>query len=339
MPDVARSDRSEHSDMRLPRASLVRRLALGGAVLTATGLLLAGCGGGSSNTSGSAGASSAAAGATGQSANRQFPGASGEVAAINGTTLQVQNSQSQTAVSYTGTTTFTKTVTAAASALKAGLCAVARPARSDSSGAASGGAASGAAATTQPTQVAAATVELSQPVNGSCTGGFGDFGGAGGFDRAGGARPGGVGTARPSGRPSSFPSGARDRAGGFAAGATGKITSVSGSTFTVASVRFSRPSGGEANATAGPTASPSSTTTIVTVTTGSTTTYTETVSATATAVQVGSCVTALGKSDDTGAISATSIAISAKQNGQCGSGFGNFGRGSDAGSDGGGPNA
>ena len=338
MPDVADSDRSEHSDMKLRRASLVRRLAVGGAVLTATGLLLAGCGGGSSNTSGSAGsaggASSAAAGATGQSASRQFPGASGEVAAISGTTLQVQNSQTQTAVSYTGTTTFTKTVTASAGALKAGLCAVARPARSEASGAASGG-----TATTQPTRIAAATVELSQPVNGLCTGGFGDFGGASGFDRADGARPSGFGTSRPSGRPSSFPSGARDRAGGgFAAGATGKITSVSGSTFTVASVRFSRPSGGQANATASPAASPSSTTTSVTVTTGSSTTYTETVSTTATAVQVGSCVTALGKSDDTGAIDATSIAISAKQNGQCSSGFGSFG-GSDAGSNGGGPNA
>jgi hypothetical protein len=47
-----------------------------------------------------------------------------------------------------------------------------------------------------------------------------------------------------------------------------------------------------------------------TVTVGSTTTYTKTVSATSSALAVGDCVAAVGPSDDTGAITAKTIAIS-----------------------------
>jgi hypothetical protein len=53
------------------------------------------------------------------------------------------------------------------------------------------------------------------------------------------------------------------------------------------------------------------------VTTTGTTSYTKTIAATKAAFKVGVCVTALGKSDDTGAIAATAVAVSAKQNGTC----------------------
>ena len=53
----------------------------------------------------------------------QFPGASGTIAAINGTSLEVQNTETgQTTVTYTPTTTFQQTVSVNASAVTAGTC-------------------------------------------------------------------------------------------------------------------------------------------------------------------------------------------------------------------------
>jgi ribosomal protein S8E len=84
---------------------------------------------------------------------------------------------------------------------------------------------------------------------------------------------------------------------------------VSAGGFTIESVR---PSSG--TATAAPTTE--------TVKTPAGTTYTRTGSATAKALIVGVCVTALGKTDDTGSIAATSIALRPAENGSCSSGFG-----------------
>jgi hypothetical protein len=70
----------------------------------------------------------------------------------------------------------------------------------------------------------------------------------------------------------------------------------------------------------GQSATPSPTATDVTVTTTAATTYTKTVKATAAALKVGTCVTALGKADDTGAIAATSISVRSKVDGTCGFG-------------------
>ena len=51
----------------------------------------------------------------------RFPGASGKVAAISGSTLQVQSAQTgQVAVTYTTKTTFTKAVKATSTAVKVG---------------------------------------------------------------------------------------------------------------------------------------------------------------------------------------------------------------------------
>ena len=69
------------------------------------------------------------------------------------------------------------------------------------------------------------------------------------------------------------------------------------------------------------------------------TTYTKTVTATSSAIKVGLCASAFGTADDTGAITAKQIQLSAPTNGTCsarlGGGFGGFPRGGAPGSAGG----
>jgi hypothetical protein len=110
-------------------------------------------------------------------------------------------------------------------------------------------------------------------------------------------------------------------------GAVGKVTAVNGASFTVES---SAPQGGSAAAGA-PTAR--------TVDTSAATTYTRTATANAKALVVGLCVTALGKTSDTGSIAATSIALRPAQNGSCSSGFGRRGAGGNPSPTGGGSGA
>ncbi|MDQ1733079.1 MAG: hypothetical protein QOK10_3238 [Pseudonocardiales bacterium] len=286
--------------------------------LAAVALLLSACGGSGPTAGAAKSQNSANPQSSGQPAQanrqRQLPGASGEVVAIAATTLQVQNSTSQTAVTYTKTTSFTDTAPATAAMLKVGLCVSARPAPSSS---ASSSATS--APGNRPTSVVAARITLSQPVNGECAAGFGSGGGGtggggfGGFARGtGGAQPSGT----PGGNNGARPSGAaRGGFGGFGGGfgATGKISSISGTTFVVASVRRPVPNGQTT-----PSAAPNSSD--ITVTTTSTTIYRQTLKSTASAVKVGRCVTALGKADDTGAITATAISVSPKENGSCAGG-------------------
>ena len=96
--------------------------------------------------------------------------------------------------------------------------------------------------------------------------------------------------------------------------ATGEVTALSAGTFTVASVIPTRPPG-TGTATARPTASPSSTP--VTVTYGDDTTFLTTAAAKATAIKVGSCVRATGKTDDTGTLTATTLVLSQPVDGSC----------------------
>ena len=97
----------------------------------------------------------------------------------------------------------------------------------------------------------------------------------------------------------------------------GKVTAVSGSGFTVAAETFAgRPAGG-GSAPATPSGTPTFTTRPVTVTTSSATTYTTTKAATSSAVAVGKCVSARGATDNTGAVTATSIAVTPAVNGAC----------------------
>jgi hypothetical protein len=276
------------------------RIAIRSTAAAATGLLVLGaCGGGSSggSTAGSTSATtvSPSPGRAGQQGGAgRVPGVSGLLAAISGRTLQVQSTNTQTAVTYTGATTITDTVAARVSDVRVGWCASVRPTTTPT-----------ATAATDGTGVTARSVALSRPLQGQCARGMGAFDGTG----PRGARPSGspsVQQALPGETPPSSPGGARS--GGF--GAFGRIMSVSGTTFAVASAR--------------PGASGSSTPSVtnLTVTTTGATMYTRTVSATASALSVGTCVAAFGKADDTGTVAATTIAVRPRQGGSCNRSFG-----------------
>jgi hypothetical protein len=295
----------------------VNRIAAGAALCCAV-MFVAACGGGTAATGSSAPTTAAPGNGAGPAGGaRGFPGATGLLAQIDGTTLQVQGTDSQTSVTYSAGTTFTSTVAAKRSDLVVGVCVQARAARPTSG-------AGNAAPTTAPRPtggpVVAATVEISPAVNGTCSA-------RGGAGIAGGRPPGAAG--EPSGPAGTANPGRTRRpgAGGFGGngfggfGAFGKVTAVSAAGFSIESVR---PQNGGATSAA-PTAE--------TVQTPAGTTYTRTGSATAKALIVGVCVTALGKADDTGSIAATSIMLRPAENGSCSSGFGGGfgGRGSGGG--------
>lgn len=230
----------------------------------------------------------------GQPGGQGGPGGSGsgKVAAVSGSTAQVQNQSGQVAVTWTARTTFAQQVATRAAALKVGDCVVALPAASDQP--ADGSTDEAASAVT------AATVRITAAVDGSCSAGM----------RPGGGTP-------PSGAPTGAPGegdgqGTRGgRPGGL--GAFGEVTGISGSGFTVES----QAPGGASSDTA---------TTIV-VTTSAATTWTTTQKATAKAVKVGRCVTSMGQTGSTGAVAAVSITVSAPVDGACTSGFGGPGAG------------
>jgi hypothetical protein len=73
---------------------------------------------------------------------------------------------------------------------------------------------------------------------------------------------------------------------------------------------------------AGATATATPTTRVVHVTTTASTTYTRTAAATSEAAAVGTCVTATGTSDQTGALTARTINVRPAVNGACSLGFG-----------------
>jgi hypothetical protein len=159
----------------------VNRIAAGAAVCCAV-LFVSACGGGTSATAGASGTSTTATsgGPGGDAAGgaRGFPGATGLLAQIDGKTLQVQGTDTQTAVTYSAKTTFTNTVAAKLSDVVVGVCVQARSAQPASG---TGGAAPTAAAG----PLAAASVEISPAVNGRCT--------VGGFRLPGAGAPGGSG--------------------------------------------------------------------------------------------------------------------------------------------------
>lgn len=254
------------------------------------------CGGAKASTASAAPAPPPDGVAQGQQQGR--PGVAGLIAEVSGRTLQVQGPTSQTAVTYTTTTRITETVNATAAAVKVGMCAQVRTAAP---------AAGGTASSSPPTSIIATSVTLSQPVAGSCAGGVGRGRGPGaGF--------------RPNDRAPRSP-----RAGGGAGrrfrggGALGRITSVSATGFTVASVRRSF------RDTASPAATPS--TVPVQVTSTSATTYSLSRPAGPSAVRVMLCVTARGPADSIGAVTATSLSLRPAVAGACGSGFGFGGSG------------
>jgi hypothetical protein len=228
---------------------------------------------------------------------------SGLVAEVDGRTLQVQGASTQTAVTWTGTTRFTREVAVSKAAVRAGVCVAVRSLPDGQNGTPS-----------DQSSVIAQSVSISQPVSGRCQVGFG----------RGGPGRGGVPGAQPtrSGQPTGSPAtGGASRARGFGGvgGAFGTVTAVGATGFTVESMVPERPSG---TASGSPTTPATTQRRVVTVTTSPATTYTSTVAATASAAKVGTCVTALGTADSTGAIAARSIAVRPAQNGSCVTGFG-----------------
>ena len=230
--------------MSLPQARLFRRsVLLAGGTVLATGCLIA-CGTSGSTASpaptdpaaatsaagpsGSAGAN----GAAGRGGGQAFrPAAQGLIAEVDSGSMQVQSESAQTTVDWTSSTTFTQTKTAALSAVKTGLCieAMAAP-PTTGSGTGTGSSGTGSAAPEKVTALTAASVQLSQPVDGKCSvaagfpaGGFGgERGGQNGAAGNPGAGNGGQSTRVPGRAQGSAPTGtaptggARPGAGGFA---------------------------------------------------------------------------------------------------------------------------
>lgn len=271
--------------------------------------------------SGSAGSGSAGSGGTGSSTagggqRQQTPSASGTIAALTGTTLQVQGADSQTAVTFGDSTTITTTVAAALTDVAVGSCVLAT-----AESATSGSATAPGSATTQSPALAtggatdtgpltAARVVISDAVDGACTQ-TGGMGGGMGFGAPGGAAPtdGAFPTDGAMPTDGSFPAGGAGMgsgAGGFGNVVFGLVSAVDGDTVTVT------------------TAGQSAGTRTVTVT--DTTTYTKTVAGDASALVVGQCARAVGTEDTSGAIAATTIAVSAPSATGCSTATGRGGR-------------
>jgi Domain of unknown function (DUF5666) len=180
-------------------------------VATAGAFLLGAC----SSSSGSGdptGSTATSAGGPSGSPTQRGPAASGAIAAISGTTMQVQNEQTgQVAVSWTASTKFTHQVSATIAAVKAGDCVTAVAASGTPESAAS---------------FTATSLLVSKPVNGSCNGKFGGNNGSQPSGSASRMTPRGP-------KPSGIPSG---RSGG--AVASGTVSSVSGTTLVIAVRQF-----------------------------------------------------------------------------------------------------
>jgi len=260
-------------------------------------------------------AAGAASTASSSSGGRSFPGASGSVAAITGSSMEVQNQLTgQVTVSWTTSTTFSHMATVPASSVAVGDCVTVSGSTSKKS-----------------KVVTAKTVTISKPTSGKCSEGFGGFpGGGSGPPRTGGSFPGGGSGGPPSGE-SAF---GRQRPGGFAniGFASGKVKSVNSNSMKVSG--FSSASlSTAARTTKGkrPTVKttkgkhPTVKTTTVKVTLKSSTTYSESESATSSSLAAGDCVTATGSSDSTGAVSASAIQITSTGGKTCNTGFGGFG--------------
>jgi hypothetical protein len=259
-------------------------------------------------------------------------GASGSVASVSGSTMEVQSTSAQTSVSWTATTTFSETATETISDVTAGDCVTV----------------TGTPAKKSKTTIAARSVTISKPsTSGACTAGAragAGFGGAGGGQGRFGAGGAGSGGTPPQG---SFPG--RGSGGGSAGGrpsfggganlavATGKVTAVNGSTMSVSGTLLNQLFNRAATKSKSKTAKKPAAlkTQNLKVTTGKSTVLSETVSATSAALAVGDCVSAFGTPSTTGAVKATTVRITSTGGKTCSSGFGGFGGGFAGGGQGG----
>jgi hypothetical protein len=268
--------------MKMPLTRALPRIGSATLSVTALALCLSACG--AEDPVVSTTAAAAGQGATAPQVRPQ-PG-SGKVAAVNGATAQVQGPDGQTAVSWNSSTTFTQQVSGTLADVKVGTCVMVMS----------------SAATDDSSSLAASTVRITPADDdGSCAAGPGGARGPGGM---GGDRPEGMPTDLPTdlptGMPSGMPSGAPRGLGGLGGLATGKVTSVSTTGFTVDAV-----APGSDGATARE------------VTVSGDTTFATTAAAKASDVKVGVCVATRGDTDDTGAVTATTMQISQAVDGAC----------------------
>lgn len=253
-------------------------------LLTGGAVLLAACGGGGSHPQATV-SSTTTASSTAGAFRGGPPGASGQIAEIDGNTMQVQNPASgQVAVDVTASTRYTQAVATTLSAVTVGSCIVATTPAS----------ASGTTTPTAPPSsppsgprtITAGTVVVAAPSStGSCGGVFGNRPGAG--TRTG---------ARPSGLPSGAATGAGRFARAFGDVIAGEVTAISGSAISVQAAQRSPDSA-------------STTTENDTVDVTAATKYTHTVAATKAALKVGLCVNATGTAAADGSITASNVAI------------------------------
>ncbi|MFJ9388051.1 hypothetical protein ACIRON_04485 [Nocardioides sp. NPDC101246] len=192
----------------MPTARRSRVMSL--AALATVGLIaLTGCGADSDAATDQQGQGYGQGQGQGRGMGGGMPGTSGEIAAIDGSTLQVQSSDAQTAVTYTDETTISQQVSAALADVAVGSCVMVTTADGSEP---------------SETAVTAGTVRITEKTDGSCAGG-------GGF--GGGQRPEGMPSDMPSDMPEGMPSGGPGGMGG-GMGTSGEVTEVSDSGFTVA---------------------------------------------------------------------------------------------------------
>jgi hypothetical protein len=259
---------------------------------------------------------SAAAGAA-TTTNTSAPlGASGSVASLSGSSMEVQSpTTGQTTVSWTPATQFSKTVTEAVSVLTAGDCVTVTGTPSKSS----------------KTTIAARSISVAPAsTSGSCSGparssagtppgGAGPVGGPGGggfsfrtgnSGNAGGQRP-------------PFPGGSGARFGGLGSLtlATGKVTAVNGSTVSISGFQVKPGSFGRKSGSSKGSKPTTPKTQGLKITTSGSTTVSATKSAASTDLAVGDCVSAFGPGASNGAVTATTVRITATGSTSCGAGF------------------
>ncbi|MDF1489227.1 DUF5666 domain-containing protein [Tessaracoccus caeni] len=231
----------------------------------------------------------------------RMPGTFGLIADVQDSTMQVQGDDGQTAVTWTDDTAFTQQTAGSLDDIAVGSCV------------------SGRGETSDDGTVSATQLTVTEPVDGECQSfGMGRQGGGNppqGMPE-GGERPEGAPSGMPSDMPTDLPSGAPSDlpsggpGGGMTGGAflSGAVTAIDGETITVES-----------------TVPGEDTPLTTTVAISTDITIATTSEASASDVATGLCASAQGETDDTGAVTASSVRLSEPVDGECS--FGGMGGG------------
>lgn len=251
----------------------LRRIAQPGVLALVAALALGGCSSDAVSEDGvatpSADATPDAAGGPGAPAEGRG-GVSGLVAAVSDTVAQIQDAESQTAVTWDETTVFRRTTAAGLDAVTVGSCVVAVLPGEDSG------------------DTSATSVTVTEAVDGECSTALG-----GPWSGGPGERPDGAPTP-PAGELPEMADGDAPAwpVGGFGSIVAGRVTEVSGTTLTVEVIDADGASTSQAVATSGETA------------------VTTTAVADVSALVVGVCADVQGEADTSGGMAATSITVS-----------------------------